>query len=76
MVASSYAYEDDTLRTKLGAKGNLVMAEKGQVVVLETAALRVQAEIVDLSYGGGEMPAESYFTKFTLELSPSRKRPE
>ena len=76
VVASPYAYEDDTLRTKLGAKGNLILAEKGQAIVIETAALRVRAEIVDLSYGGGELPAESYFTKFTLELSPSRKRPE
>ncbi len=76
VVASPYAYEDDTLRTKLGAKGNLVLAEKGQPIVIETAALRVRAEIVDLAYGGGDLPAESYFTKFTLELSPSRKRPE
>ncbi len=76
VVASPYAYEDDTLRTKLGAKGNLILAEKGQTITIETAALQVQAEVVDLDYGGGELPAESYFTKFTLELSPSRKRPE
>jgi len=76
VVASPYAYEDDTLRTKLGAKGNLVLAEKGQTITIETAALQVRAEIVDLDYGGGELPTESYFTKFTLELSPSRKRPE
>jgi len=73
VVVSPYAYEDETLRTKLGAKGDIILAQRGETLMLETASLRVRAEIVDLTYGGGELPAESYFTKFTVELAPSRK---
>ncbi len=75
VVVSPYANQDDGLRTKLGAKGEVVVAEEGGTFTLETAALRVRAQIVDLAYGaaGGDLPSQSYFSKFTVELTPSRK---
>lgn len=76
VVASPYAYQDEALRAKLGAKGDVVLAKEGDTITLETASLRVRAEIVSVAYGGGELPPESYFTKFTVELSPSRKPTE
>ena len=73
VVVSRYAYEDDALRAKLGAKGDVVLAEEGQAVSLETATLQVRAEIIDLDYGSeGDLPEESFFSKFTVELSPSK----
>jgi len=73
VVASPYAMEDDALHSKLAAKGDVIVAERGEMIVLETAALRVRAQIVATSLGGGDQQPESYFTKFTVELSPSRK---
>lgn len=74
VVVSDYAAEDEGLRAKLAAKGDVIVAERGQVLQLETATLQVKAEIVDLSYGeGGELPDDSYFEKFTVELSPGTK---
>ncbi len=73
VVASPYAMEDDALHSKLAAKGDVIVAEKGETIVLETAALRVRAQIVAMSLGGGDQQPESHFTKFTVELSPSRK---
>lgn len=75
VVASPHAFEDEALHAKLGAKGDVFLAQKGQAIELETASLQVRAEIVDLSYGSGEAP-DSYFTRFTVELSPSRKATE
>jgi hypothetical protein len=37
-------------------------------MVLETATLRLQARVVDMSYGSGALPPESYFERLTLEL--------
>lgn len=74
VVVSRYAYEDDALRAKLGAKGDVILAEQGQSVILETATLRVNAEVIDMEYGSeGDLPDESFFEKFTVELSPSTK---
>ena len=74
VAVSAYANNDDALRAKLGAKGDVVLAKRGQIVVLETATLQVRAEIIDLSYGSeGDLPDESFFAKFTVELSPTTK---
>jgi hypothetical protein len=71
VVASEYAYQDEALRAKLGAKGDVVLATPGQTVNLQTATLTVKAEIIDLDYGAeGDLPDESFFEKFTVELSP------
>ncbi len=43
-------------------------AENGAVVTLETASLRVEARVVDMTYGEGVLPAESYFERMTIEL--------
>ena len=68
VLMSEYAYHDDTLRTKLAPKGELILASLGQVITLETASLQVKAEITDLAYGSGDLPPQSYFAKLTVEL--------
>jgi hypothetical protein len=37
--------------------------------VLETQTLKLTARIVDMGYGDGSMPPESYFDRFILELA-------
>lgn len=73
ILLSKYAYEDDETRAGLAAKGDLILAESGETVVLETASLQVEARIVDLSYGEGALPAESFFDRLTIELKAKSK---
>lgn len=75
VFASPHAYNDPALRTKLEPKGDLVLAQPGAVVVLETSSLRLQARIVDIEYGTGPLPSNSYFEKMTIELAAWRKQP-
>ena len=73
VFASEHAFNDPALRAKLEPKGDLVLAEPGATVTLETAALRLQARIVELEYGTGPLPPRSYFQKLTIELAAWRK---
>jgi hypothetical protein len=43
-------------------------AEPGGVISRRTASLEVDARVVDMSYGMGALPAESYFVRVTIEL--------
>lgn len=43
--------------------------------VLETASLRVDAEISEMGYDEGAAPPQSYFTKLTVSLTPSLRVP-
>jgi hypothetical protein len=58
----------------MAAKGDPIMGEPGAVVVLETASLQVEARIVDLTYGGGALPPESFFERMTIELRAASKQ--
>jgi len=69
VLMSEHAFNDETLRTRLAPKGEAVLATEGGVTVLETQTLRVQARIVDLQYGAGPLPRNSYFERLTVELA-------
>lgn len=73
ILLSNYAYGDDDSRAALAAKGDLILAESGETIVLDTASLQVEARIVDLSYGEGALPAESFFDRLTIELKAYSK---
>ncbi len=75
VFASEYAFNDPALRSKLEAKGDLVLAQPGATVTMETNTLRLQARIVDMQYGTGPLPPNSYFEKMTIELAAWRKEP-
>jgi hypothetical protein len=75
VLMSKYAYDDDALRAKLAPKGEALLVEPGKTVVLETASLRVDAEISEMEYGDGTTPSQSYFTKLTVSLTPSARAP-
>ncbi|MBC8276465.1 MAG: hypothetical protein H8E40_16055 [Chloroflexi bacterium] len=71
VLMSKYAYDDDALRAKLAPKGEAILVEPGKATVLETASLRVDAEISEMEYGHEAAPPKSYFTRLTLSLTPS-----
>jgi len=68
VLMSRYAHNDEESRNRLAAKGDPVLAESGGVVSLETASLKIDVRIVDMSYGEGPLPEESFFERVTVEL--------
>jgi hypothetical protein len=73
ILLSGYSFKDEESRTRLAAKGDPIPAESGGVVVLDTASLRVEARIVDMNYGSGALPQESFFERMTIELKAIAK---
>ena len=69
VLMSSNAFEDTNLRTRLEAKGELVLLEPQGQIILETATLQLLVTVNDLEYGVGALPPESYFERVTLELA-------
>jgi hypothetical protein len=73
VLMSSHAFEDVTIRQRLEAKGEPVLADTGSQAVLETATLRLVARIVDMSYGEGALPENSFIDSVILELAVWQK---
>lgn len=74
ILMSDFAYNDQTLRTKLATKGEAILAEKGKTLRLETQSLAIDAHIVDLVYvNNPSFPGESHFQKLVVEIVPSQK---
>lgn len=73
VVMSEHAYNDEGLKSKLAAKGEPVMAKSDGTIEMETATLKVQARIVDMQYGSGALPTNSFFQQITLEISAWKK---
>ncbi len=75
VFVSEHAFNDPAIRSGLAAKGELVLARPGAIATLETNTLRLHARIVDMAYGTGPLPPNSYFDKMTLEIQAWRKAP-
>jgi hypothetical protein len=69
VVMAANAFYDDPTRQRLEAKGEPVLAEPGIETVLETQTLQLVARVVDMNYGEGAMPDQSFFDHLILELS-------
>jgi hypothetical protein len=68
VLMSNYSYNDADTRSRLATKGDPILAESGGIIELETASLRVEARIVDLTYGEGALPSGSFFERIAIEL--------
>jgi hypothetical protein len=73
VLMSTHAFEDVTIRQRLEAKGEPVLADTGSQAILETATLRLVARIVDMSYGEGALPENSFIDSVILELAVWQK---
>lgn len=69
VLMSQHAFNDPDIRGRLEPKGELVLVEPQSQVLLETATLQLLATVVDLEYGRGPLPEDSYFERITLELA-------
>ena len=69
VLMSEHAYYDEALRAKLAPKGEAALANPGETIVLETASLIINANIVEMDYGTGELPQNSFFDRLVVELA-------
>lgn len=69
VLMSAHAFGDNALRQRLAAKGEPVLIEPGTQTILETATLRLVARVVDINYGEGALPENSFFDSLILELA-------
>ncbi len=69
VLMSEHAYNDPNIRARLEPKGDLNVVKPGEQVLLETETLQLLATVVDLEYGIGALPQNSYFERITLELA-------
>lgn len=69
VVMSDHAFFDEAIKAKLAPKGEPVLARPNETIVLETASLIVNAEIVELEYGADDLLSQSFFERFSIELS-------
>ena len=76
VLMSAHAFSDATIRARLEPKGELVLVDPQKQVMLETATLQLLAKVVDLQYGTGALPTNSFFERITMELAIWQKSPE
>jgi hypothetical protein len=68
VLLSSYAHQDQETLNRLATKGDPVLAENGELFELTTESLRLEARIVDITFGEGALPSGSYFERMAIEL--------
>ncbi|MFZ1043928.1 MAG: hypothetical protein WCA79_15375 [Anaerolineales bacterium] len=76
VLMSAHAFSDGTIRARLEPKGELVLVDPQKQVMLETATLQLLVKVVDLQYGNGALPTNSFFERITLELAIWQKSPQ
>jgi hypothetical protein len=69
VLMTDYCFHDEALRAKLAPKGEAVLGGEGAVIDLSTASLRVQAKVIEMEYGEGNLPPNSFVTRLTIELA-------
>ncbi len=74
VLMSAHAFSDPTIRQKLEAKGEPFQAASGGQTILETATLKLVARVVDMAYGQGALPEDSFFDSLVLELAIWQKQ--
>jgi hypothetical protein len=74
VLMSDFANSNEALRNKLLSRGEPVLAMPGGTFTLETPALVVDGQIVEMEYGEGT-PAYGYFNTLKVTLI-ARRKPE
>jgi hypothetical protein len=69
VLMSQHANQDPEIRQRLASKGEPLLLEPGCIVELETATLRLTAQVDRMEYGEGALPQESFFDNLRIELA-------
>jgi hypothetical protein len=64
-----HIYNDEAGLRRLAAKGEPILAQPQTEVVLVTETLQMVVRVIDMAYGGGALPENSFFDRITLELA-------
>jgi hypothetical protein len=73
VLMSNSAFNDSELRQQVAAKGEPIQVEIGGRTILETQTLNMEAEVVDMTYGEGAVPQESFFERLIVEFRITQK---
>jgi len=73
VLMSEHLNQDYANRNRLAAKGEPVLLTPGAEVTLETETLQMVVRVMDMSYGQGALPDNSFFEQVSLELSVWKK---
>lgn len=76
VLMSDHAYHDSAIRARQSTKGEVLLAAPGKEFTLETASLRVWAKVLEMEYGVDDAPADSFFSKLTLQMTAQVKAEE
>jgi hypothetical protein len=71
VFATPYALADPAISSKLTPKGQVIPLQPNAVLILETNTLRLQARVVEVSYGDA---TNSYIGKSTIEIAVWQKQ--
>jgi hypothetical protein len=69
ILASQYAFNDPGLKSRLDPRGDVVMAEPGVIVKLETQAVYVEAKVVEVIYDETADIPNSVFKKVVTQVT-------
>jgi len=69
VLMSEHAYNDEAIQQRLAAKGEPVLVQPGIETVLESQTLQLVVRVVEMGYGDGALPPQSYFDHLILELA-------
>lgn len=69
VLMSEHAYQDEAIQQRLAAKGEPVLVQPGIETVLESQTLQLVVRVVEMGYGDGALPPQSYFDHLILELA-------
>ena len=69
VLLSEHAYQDEMTLNRLRAKGEPYLALLGGEIELVTKTLRMVVRVMDMDYGAGHLPENSFFQRITLELA-------
>jgi hypothetical protein len=72
VLMSEFAFHSEVLREKMKDRGEAVLAQPGQMIVIGAVGLQLSAEIMDFQYGDDpSLPPNSYFQSLTAQLVPA-----
>lgn len=69
VLMTPHAFADQASRARLEAKGELIALQKNKQIVLETATLTLLVTVVDLAFGQGNLPENSFLGRLSLEMA-------
>jgi hypothetical protein len=69
VLMCQHIFNDEAGLNRLSAKGEPILARPNIEIVLQTETLEMVVRVVEMAYGTGALPENSFFERVTLELA-------